>query len=131
MKILIVDDDQTTAKLLLTYLSQSGKCTVVNSGEEALDTIKDAMERGNPYDLICLDILLPSIDGLETLKTIREFEQSTFNVSGKISKIIMISALDDIKTIQRAFRELCDGYLTKPVKKSDLLEKIDEVWLES
>lgn len=131
MKILIVDDDRTTAALLLTYLSQSGKCSVVNSGEEALDTIKDAMERGNPYDLICLDILLPTIDGLETLRTIREFEQSTYNVSGKISKIIMISALDDIKTIQRAFRELCDGYLTKPVKKEDLLEKINEVWLET
>ncbi len=130
MKILIVDDDQTSAKLLFSYLDQSGECSIANSGEEALETIKQAMERGNPHDLICLDIMMPIIDGLETLRTIREFEQTTFNVSGRKSKIIMISALDDIKTIQRSFRELCDGYLTKPIRKDDLLEKVNQIGLK-
>lgn len=127
MKFLIVDDNETNASLLLSYLKDSGKCHVANSGEEALTAIQHAMEEGEPYDVICLDIMMPVIDGMETLRTIRELEKSTFNVSGKRSAIIMTSVLDDIKTIMRSFKEMCDGYLTKPIKKQDLLDKIDQV----
>ncbi|MEE4241394.1 MAG: response regulator [Desulfopila sp.] len=131
MKFLIVDDNETSAGLLLNYLKDSGECHVAYSGEEALNTIQSAMETGDPYDVICLDIMMPIIDGIETLRTIRELEQSTFNISGRKSAIIMTSALDDIKTIMRSFKEMCDGYLTKPIKKRDLLDKIDQVKLRT
>lgn len=129
MKILIVDDDETNVKLLFSILKESGNCYSAEGGKEALDAIQNAMKGNAPFDLICLDIMMPGIDGIETLKTIREMEDSTFNVSGKRSKIIMVSALDDIDTIMTAFREFCDGYLTKPVRKADLIEKMEEIGL--
>lgn len=67
---------------------------------------------------------MPITDGHETLKTIRELERSTLNVSGKIAKIIMVSALDDIKTVMKSFEELCDAYLSKPVIRKDLFSEL-------
>lgn len=130
MKILIVDDNLTSAKLLLSFLEQTGDCSISNSGEEALEAVQHAMQIGEPYDLICLDIMMPVIDGHEALRTIRELEQSTFNVSHKISKVIMTTVLDDMQTIMKSFQQLCDGYLVKPVRKRDLLAKIEEVGLQ-
>ena len=124
MKILIVDDDQTSAKLLDGYLKMYGECHIAESGEEGLEAIKYAMQNNAPYELVTLDIMMPIIDGHETLKTIRELERSTFNVSGKSAKIIMVSALDDINTVMKSFQELCDAYLTKPVIRKDLFNEL-------
>ncbi len=129
MKILIVDDDRTNAKLLLSYLKGFGECHEANNGQEALEAIKLGMEAGNPYELICLDIMMPIIDGHETLKTIREFEKTTFNIAGKAAKIIMTTALDDIETVMGSFRELCDGYLTKPIRKEEFFKELVNVGL--
>lgn len=124
MKILIVDDDHISIALLSNYLEESGTCDTAANGEEALHAVQDAMQKGEPYDLICLDILMPNIDGHETLRTIREFEKSTFNVSGKTAKIIMITALNDIETIKTSFKHMCDGYLTKPLNKKELMRQL-------
>lgn len=131
MKMLIVDDDPTSAKLLLSFLKESGVCHTAHSGQEALEAVKYAMEAERPYDLICLDIMMPIIDGHEALRTIREFEESTFNVSGKRAKIIMTTALDDFKTVMQSFHELCDAYLTKPIKKQELESEIRKLGLVS
>lgn len=130
MKILIIDDDQTSATLLLSFLKEQGECRVATNGVEGLDSIKLAMEAGEPFDLICLDIVMPEIDGHETLRTIREFEDSTYNITGKKAKIIMTSARDDMGTIMQSFRDLCDGYLVKPLRKNDILLKMKEAGLE-
>lgn len=130
MKTLIVDDDQMAARLLSSYMDGLAQCSIANNGEEALNRIKQSMETGQPYELICLDILMPTIDGLETLRTIREFEQSTFNISRKRSTIVMTSALDDLEIIKRSFKELCDAYLTKPIKKDDFLDKLAQLGLK-
>lgn len=127
MKILIVDDDHTSARVLSGHLKEVGQCSIAHSGTEALEAVQHAMESSAPYDLICLDILMPVIDGQETLKTIRELEQSTFNVTKKSPKVIMTSTLDDIKTIMDSFKNMCDGYLVKPVRKKDMLAKLKEV----
>jgi two-component system, chemotaxis family, chemotaxis protein CheY len=124
MKILIVDDDKTSAKLLDGYLKMYGECHIAESGEEGLEAIKYAMQNNAPYELVTLDIMMPIIDGHETLKTIRELERSTLNVSGKAAKIIMVSALDDINTVMKSFEELCDAYLTKPVVRKDLFNEL-------
>lgn len=125
MKILIVDDNATTAKLLLSHFDGFAECSIANSGSEALEAVQHAMQTERPYNLVCLDIVMPIIDGQEVLRTIRELEDSTFNVTGKKTKIIMISSRDDMKTIMESFRNMCDGYLVKPVKRRELLDKIE------
>jgi two-component system chemotaxis response regulator CheY len=124
MKILIVDDDQTSAKLLVGFLKMYGECHIAESGEEGLEAIMHAMQNNAPYELVTLDIMMPVTDGYETLRTIRELERSTLNVSGKTASIIMISALDDITTVMKSFEELCDAYLTKPVIRKDLFNEL-------
>jgi two-component system chemotaxis response regulator CheY len=131
MKILIVDDDQTSAKLLNSYLKMYGDCHIADSGEEGLEAIKYAMQNNAPYELITLDIMMPITDGHETLKTIRELERSTLNISGKTAKIIMVSALDDINTVMKSFEELCDAYLTKPVIRKELFNELIKLGLIS
>lgn len=124
MKILIVDDDQTSAKLLDSYLKMYGECHIAESGEMALEAIKYAMQNNSPYELVTLDIMMPITDGHETLKIIRELERSALNVSGKMAKIIMISALEDINTVMKSFEELCDAYMTKPVIRKNLFNEL-------
>ena len=124
MKILIVDDDQTSAKLLDSYLKMYGECHIAETGVEGLEAIRHAMQNNDPYELITLDIMMPDVDGHEALKTIRKIEESDLNVSGKVAKIIMISALADINTVMKSFVELCDAYLTKPVIRKDLFAQL-------
>lgn len=129
MKILIADDDPTSAKLLFIYLKEYGDCHKADNGEEALEAIQHAMESENPYDLICLDIMMPIIDGHETLKTIRELERSTLNITGKTAKVIMTTALNDINTVMRSFSELCDAYIAKPITKEKLVMEMVKIGL--
>ena len=127
MKILIVDDDRVNISLLSNYLAECGEGTSAVNGEDALGMIQQAMQAGNPYELVCLDIMMPRMNGHETLTTIREMEQSTYNVSGRKANIIMISALDDIGTIKKSFHNLCNAFLTKPVNRKELIKKVREL----
>lgn len=131
MKILIVDDDKTSSKLLHGYLKMYGECHIAESGEEGLEAVKYAMQNNAPYELITLDIMMPITDGHEALRTIRELERSTLNVSGKAARIIMVSALDDINTVMKSFEELCDAYMAKPVIRKDLFNKLIELGIIS
>lgn len=131
MKILIVDDDQVSAKLLQSFLKMYGECHLAENGEEGLEAIKHAMQTDAPYELVTLDIMMPITNGHETLKTIRELEKSPLNISGILPKIIMVSAANDISTVMKSFEALCDAYLTKPVVRNELFTKLIELELIS
>lgn len=127
MKILIAEDDQVSQKLVLRALSAIGECTVVYNGQEAVDLVKSAHENGEPFDLICLDIMMPNMDGQTALKEIRKHEeaQGVYGLEG--AKVIMLTALNDAENILGAFRSGCEAYLLKPIDRSSLLEKVDSL----
>ena len=79
-----------------------------------------ASEAGSGYDLICMDILLPEMDGQEAVRQIRSLERERGILSSGGAKIIMTTAVDDMKDVIRSFQELCDAYLVKPVNLGDL-----------
>jgi len=79
-----------------------------------------ASETGSGYDLVCMDIILPEMDGKEAVRQIRTLERERGILSSGGAKIIMTSALDDIRDVIRSFQELCDAYLVKPVNLGDL-----------
>lgn len=87
------------------------------------------MDEGEPYDLICMDIMMPEMDGQDALKQIRQMEEENGIFSSEGVKVIMTTALDDIKNINNAFHHLCDGYLTKPINKDALLENLHTLGL--
>lgn len=122
MKILIVEDDFTSRLLLQKILSSYGECHIAVNGKEAMDAFGLALSEGHPYHLICLDIMMPEMDGMEVLSTIRSMEEENGVNSSAGVKIIMTTALGDPKNVVGAFKSLCDAYLVKPVNKSKLLD---------
>ena len=67
MKILLAEDDFVTRKFMVNFLSKYGECDVTVDGMEAVDAFMMALEDDEPYDLICLDIMMPVMDGYQAL----------------------------------------------------------------
>ena len=126
MKSLIVDDDFFSRRILQTMLAGYGECHVAVDGKEALFAFEQALAEEKPYDVICLDIMMPEMNGHEVLKELREIEKSK-NIFGKDSvKIIMTTAVDDYDNVIDAFREQCESYLIKPISKTKLLKLLED-----
>lgn len=81
MKILVVEDDFSSQQLLLRYLKNQGETDIAEDGEKAVALFQKAQAAGVPYDLICLDIMLPTLDGQAVLKQVRALEEAA-NVWG-------------------------------------------------
>lgn len=122
MRILIAEDDLTSRLFMIKYLSRYGTCDVAMNGLEAIDLVMNAIETNNPYDLICLDIMMPKVDGIKALKTIREIEKTSSKITNP-AKVIMITALNDKETVEEAYKYGCEAYAWKPID----VEKFDEV----
>ena len=125
MKILIVEDDFVARRTLKEILSPYGECDVVVDGEEAIQAFQLAWDERAPYRLICMDIMMPHVDGQEALKQIREIEREMGVKGADEARVIMISALDDPKTVVDAFyRGGATAYIVKPIQKKKLIEEI-------
>ncbi len=128
LKMLIVEDDLPSYKILEEYLSEYGDCTIVANGAEGVEAFKNALDAGTPYDLVCLDIMMPEMDGHEALRTIRQIEQKhgIFDHSGV--SVIMTTAKDRSRDIIEAFDEGCASYIVKPIDQEKLtaeMQKLD------
>ena len=124
MRTLIVEDDFTSRLVLQTFLSRYGECHIAVNGREAVEAFRSALEGGRGYGLICMDIMMPEMDGREAVKQVRALEEARGILSSQGVKIIMTTAVDDVKEVVRCFHELCDAYLVKPINLSELLKKI-------
>jgi two-component system chemotaxis response regulator CheY len=130
MKILIVEDDFASRKFMMKFLSKYGECDITVDGKEAVEAFLMAVEQGEGYDLVCLDILMPSLDGYQTLKEIKEIEKKRGVKEGKGAKIIMTTALNEGRNVRRAFDLGCVAYAGKPVnteKFEGVLRKLELV----
>jgi two-component system, chemotaxis family, chemotaxis protein CheY len=129
MKTLIVEDDFTSRLLLQTLLRNYGPSHIAVNGNEAVEAMRLALEANEPYNLICLDIMMPELDGHAALKQIRALEEAKGIWSTHGAKIVMTTALRDMKNACAAFSSLCDAYLVKPVDKTRLLETLRQLTL--
>jgi len=120
MKTLVVDDDFTGRLLLQKILAPYGECHCAVDGQEALDAFQLALRKEEPYDLVCLDIMLPYVNGQDVLTRMRGWERS--HGKGTRARIIMTTVLTDKSSMNDAYRAQCDGYFTKPIFKEKLLE---------
>ena len=129
MKVLVVEDDFTSRKILQNVLSRYGECDVAVNGKEAVTAFKAAHLEGKPYDLICLDIMMPEMDGFEALSKIREVEAG-FGLHGLSGvKVVMTTALGDYDSIMKSFRAQCEAYLIKPIDHAKLIKQIKDMGL--
>ncbi len=130
MRILVVEDDFISRRLLCRYLEPFGTCDVAINGHEAVDAVRIGLKSGSHYDLICLDIMMPGMGGQEALGHIREIEDEHGLAVGTGAKVVMTTALEDHGNIRQAFSSSADGYVVKPVEKLKFLETLRELGLE-
>ncbi len=108
-KILVVDDEPSIRKYLQTLLEVDGfEVEAVSSGREALARVN----KGERPDFIILDVLMPEMNGLETLKEMMQVDRSL--------NVIMLSCSNEVGTVVEAIRIGAHDYLTKPFEKSEL-----------
>ena len=112
MRILVAEDDRLSRVFLKKFLVRYGECDVAVDGIEALDCFMDAVKQKKPYDLLCLDIMMPRVDGLKVLKAIRVLEKQH---ELKRTCIIMMTALADVEYVDQALELGCDAYAAKPI----------------
>ena len=123
MKALIVDDVEMNRELLAIFLEDHAVAVFAESGEEALKLVASALKTDAYFDLICMDISMPGMDGHEALKKIREMEVPC-DVRSIVFMVTSSSSPDDM--FDALIQGGCDDYLTKPLMQksfSDLLVK--------
>ena len=129
MKILIAEDDLASRRFLSKLLAQYGEVDQVVDGLEALDAYLMATKEKAPYDLICLDIMMPKVDGVKVLKAIRDFETKQGVVSEQRVKVIITTALAETDYVNQAFEIGCEAYAAKPIDTNKLIEVIKKIGL--
>jgi two-component system chemotaxis response regulator CheY len=126
-RFLIVDDDPVCRELLRDLLRSRGACDVAYDGQEAIEAIRLSLEDGRPYDLVCLDIMMPGTDGHDALRSIRQVEEEFGRLGSDGVKVIMTTALSESKHCIAAFKEGCESYITKPIREDELFRAMDEL----
>ncbi|MBO7401805.1 MAG: response regulator [Lachnospiraceae bacterium] len=121
MKILIAEDDFASRKFMLKFLSKYADVDVTVDGEEAAAAFELALEDESPYDLVCLDIMMPNVNGIEALEAIRKAEERHGVDRSRRSKIIMTTALNEVNQVEQAFELGCEGYAVKPIDTARFL----------
>lgn len=113
-KVLLVDDEEDFLRTLAERLETRGlKVTTASNGEDALGSIEKQV-----FDLIVLDLAMPGLDGLETLKRIKARQPE--------AEIIMLSGQGSIRTSIEAMKLGACDFLQKPVDIGELMNKISE-----
>ncbi len=115
MKILLAEDDFASRKFMDKYLSQYGECDATVDGEEAVNAYLMALEDEEPYDLICLDVMMPVMNGYQALEAIRKDEAERGVEKEDRVKIIMATALSGERVVEKAKKLECEAYAGKPI----------------
>ncbi len=126
MKILITDDDFVIRRFLEKILSNYGECSIAVDGNGAINSFRRALEQGEPYDLICLDIMMPEMSGQDVLRTVREIEEERGIIRRDRTKVLMTTGLSDPENVNEALERGCEGYIVKPIDQRKLIAKLEE-----
>ncbi len=124
MKTLIVEDDFTSRLIMQKIISPFGETHLAADGEEAMEAFRMARKEKKPYDLICLDIMMPKMNGHEVLAEIRKIEEEEGIDEIDRVKIVMTTAMDNPEDAINAINAQCDAYLTKPIDKEKMLVQL-------
>lgn len=128
MKCLIVDDEVFCREFVATLLSTTADCHQASSGTDALDRYNAAMAKGDPYDLVILDIMMPGMNGHDVAKAIRSLERDQ-KLEKKVS-IVMLTALNSANDAMESFcNAQSAAYLVKPVSKEGLFNVVSKLGL--
>ena len=124
MKSLVVEDEFVARSILQRFLARYGECDVAVDGNEAVAAVDAALQAGAAYEVVCLDIGLPKMDGQGVLERIRELELQRGIQLGQGCRVIMTTATAAKDHVLGAFRGGADAYLTKPISLGALAQEL-------
>ena len=125
MRCLIAEDHLMSRRILKELLPLDADCDIAVNGQEAIDSFVLAHESKRPYDVIFMDIMMPVLDGMEALQSIRAIEKKMEIPPQMFVKVIMTTALDDPRTVIKSFNECeADAYIVKPLSRHKLLKEL-------
>jgi two-component system chemotaxis response regulator CheY len=122
MKALVADDEPLSRIVVERILSTYATVESYANGQEAVEACQKALDRGEPFDLVCLDLNMPIMGGLDALRLIRQEDSAHGRERDDGTKIVITTSANDKNTITSAFREMCDAYLIKPIDGEELLD---------
>ncbi|MBL7998806.1 MAG: response regulator [Candidatus Kapabacteria bacterium] len=112
--VLVVDDNRITTKLLRRYLEANGfEATEAYDGIECLEKVAQRQP-----DTIVLDVMMPRMDGYETVKRLRE------NPDTAKVPVVIVTALNDVANQLKAIESGADDFLSKPIEEKLLIAKV-------
>jgi two-component system chemotaxis response regulator CheY len=127
MKSLVAEDDATNRKLLQAFLSRYGGCDIALDGEEAVNAVRRACQNHQSYDLICMDLRMPRMDGQDAIREIRK-QEAAASVS-KVAKIIVTTIHSEMEDITTALLGRCNAYMVKPIDTAKLKKELKTLGL--
>ena len=127
MRILVVDDELVSRKKMKKIMTAFGQCVAVENGADALKAFEEAIVKGEPFDLITLDVSMPAMDGTEVLFEIRMIEQQKNIAKESKVKVIMVTGQSDKDLVITCMQAGCDGYVVKPFDSEIMAEKIKQI----
>ncbi len=128
MNILVAEDDAASRRYIERALEKYGTVDAAVDGIEAVDYFLEKVEHNDCYDLVCLDIMMPRVDGYKALDAISDIEEE-FNI-GRRSKVIMTSALNESEQFEPSKEHKHDGYIMKPIDLNELDQAIAKMGFE-
>ena len=126
LQFLIVDDEPTSRLELKEILSNYGKVEEAESGVEAVSVFRDAVLKKTPYDLVTLDVSMPTLDGLVTLECVRGLEMVHHSVPK--TKILMVTGTARQDVVIGSIRLGSEGCLVKPLDRTLIEAKVREMF---
>jgi len=119
LRSLAVDDHPINRKILVETLSSwNAHVTAVGDGHQALTALRQAAESSHPYGLLLIDCRMPGMDGFQVVDAIRRSDLAAGLT------IIMMASDHWADDIARTYDLGLNGYLTKPIRRSDLLQTL-------
>ena len=124
IKTLVVEDVFLIQRIIQKLTTNYTNCHAVQNGIEAVEKFKSEFFNGEPFELIYLDIYIPEMNGIEVLENIRAFERELKIKEEEKVKIVMVSSLSHANMIKKARKLGCNGYITKPFSKDQIIDEL-------
>ena len=131
IKTLVIDDQPVIRKHIELLLKDFCECTFAEDGSKGCDLFEQALDAGEPFELVTLDIEMPVMNGHEMLALIRAIEEQRGILGLEGVKVIMSTSIDDTKDIFSAFNEGCEAYVKKIDMEKKLVEEIKKLGIKT
>jgi two-component system chemotaxis response regulator CheY len=129
MKILVVDDETASRLKMQTLMGTFGVSQGVENGQGAINAVEKALEEGQPFQVITLDIEMPDLEGTEVLQRIRRSEADHGLPKEKRARIIMVTGRADKQKVLACIQGGCDDYIAKPFNIALVRAKMEKYGL--